>query len=340
MRALVVTNMYPTEATPGAGSFVAAQVESLRKLGIDIDVLHLRRLDAGRRVYRNLADRVRRLVAAHDPELVHVAYGGVMAATVTAAVRDRPVLVTFHGSDVLGGRGTSLVSTLSRRVGVLASRRAAHRAAGIIAVSQNVLAAIPSNVDRSRVWLVPNGVDLERFQPRDKLLSRQRLGWDSTRRHVLFPSSPDRPEKRYHLACAAVNCLLEQGVMVDLHVLDRVPYDEVALWLNAADAIVLTSAHEGSPVVVKEALACDVPVVSVDVGDVRERIDGVEGCSIAEPTPEDLARNLRRTLEFDGPIGGRSRVADASLELTAERVRDIYALLTNHARRLTSGPAG
>ena len=331
MRALVVTNMYPTAATPNAGPFVAAQVESVRELGVEIELLHLPRPEAGRRVYRDLAHRVRTVVGAVDPQIVHVAYGGIMAATVTHVVRDRPVLVTFHGSDLLGGRGSTWTSTLSRRVGVIASRRAARQAAGILAVSQNVVTALPASVDRSRVWLVPNGVDLERFRPRDAAECRRELGWEQGRRHVLFPSSPDRAEKRYHLAAAAVDGLRQEGLEVDLHALDRVPYDDVPRWLNAADVIVITSSHEGSPVVVKEALACNVPIVSVDVGDIRERIDGIEGCAVSEATASDLASSLRRTLEGGARIDGRSRIASLSLTETAIRVRDIYALLANGA---------
>jgi glycosyltransferase involved in cell wall biosynthesis len=320
--------MYPTATAPHSGAFVAAQVESLRRLGLEIEVLHFPRHDAGRRAYTHLTDRVRRSVAASDPHLVHAAYGGVMAAGVTSAVRERPVLITFHGSDLLGGRGSTLIRTISRRVGVAASRRAARRAAGIIAVAENVMTALPPGIERSRVWLVPNGVDLEQFRPRDKLACRQRLGWKAGR-HVLFPSSPTRFEKRFDLARDALERLRVQGFSADLHVLDGVPHHEVPYWLSASDAVLLTSAHEGSPVVVKEALACNVPVVSVDVGDVRSRIWGIDGCAITKATAEDIACGLRVTLDRGAPIDGRSRVLDLSLERTAVRIREIYAVVAD-----------
>src|SRR5215208_6859306 len=101
MHVLVVTNMYPTPEAPGEGAFVAAQVESLRELGLRIDVFHLPRPENGRGVYRGLSRKVSEAVAAEEPDLVHVAYGGVTAYVVTRAVRDRPVLVTYHGSDLL-----------------------------------------------------------------------------------------------------------------------------------------------------------------------------------------------------------------------------------------------
>jgi teichuronic acid biosynthesis glycosyltransferase TuaC len=336
VRALVVTNMYPTPAVPNAGPFVAAQVESLRKAGVEIDVLHLPRHEGGRGVYRRLGRRVRELVAAGDPDLVHVAYGGVMADVVTRAIRDRPVLVTFHGTDLLAGRAKGMLAALALRVGVHASRRAAGRAAGIIVVSPELDAALPGGIDRSRVWIVPNGVDLVRFRPLDKGECRAKLGWDPARRHVLFPAPPWRPEKRFALAQAAV-ARLDEGAGVELHALDGVPHDDVPVWLNAADAVLLTSSHEGSPVVVKEALACNVPVVSVDVGDIRDRISGVDGCFLAAPTPAELAEALRRALEHGPCTGGRERVADLSLERVAARVQRIYASLANGRAPRTGG---
>jgi len=329
VHALVVTNMYPTPAVPHAGPFVATPVESLRTAGVEVDVLHLPRHEGGRGVYRKLGKRLKALVAASDPDLVHVAYGGVMADAVTRAIRDRPVLVTFHGTDLLAGRANGVLAALALRIGVQASRRAAARAAGIIVVSPKLDAALPGRIDRSRVWIVPNGVDLARFRPLEKAECQRKLGWDPSLGHVLFPAPPWRPEKRFTLAQAALALVDEGGRGVELHVLDGVPHDDVPVWLNAASAILLTSTHEGSPVVVKEALACNVPIVSVDVGDVRDRISGVDGCFIAAPNPADLAQALGRALDQGRSIGGRERVADLSLELVAARVQDIYASLTN-----------
>jgi teichuronic acid biosynthesis glycosyltransferase TuaC len=331
MRALVVTNMYPTPTAPYSGPFVEAQVESLRAAGVDLDVLHLPRHELGRNVYLGLGKRVKQHVAASDPDLVHVAYGGVMADAVTRAIRDRPVLITFHGTDLLGGRSAGVLNAVSLRLNVFASGRAARRAAGVIVVSRTLLQALPPSLDQSRVWVVPNGVDLSRFQPRDRTECRRALGWDPARAHVLFPASPSRPVKRFALAQASVELMNGNGVDVELHALDGVPYDDVPTWLNAASAILLTSAHEASPVIVKEALACNVPVVSVDVGDIGERISGIDGCFVAASSPADLADKLSLALERREPIRGRERIEHLSLERIAAQVHGIYALFTNEA---------
>jgi len=327
MRVLTVTNMYPTPVLPHAGAFVAAQVESLRETGVEIEVWHLNRQQQGRAVYRGLAEKARRMVAAHEPDLVHVQYGGVLASGITGAVRNRPVLVSFCGDDLLGSAGHGLLDFVTGRANILASRRAAGRAAGIVVKSRNLFDALPRSVDRERVWIVPNGVDLSRFRPTDKRECQRKLGWDVERRHVLFPAPRDRPEKRFHLAEAAVSELDGTTPPTELHSLSGIEHAEVPMWLNAADVVLLTSSREGSPNAIKEALACDVPVVSVDVGDVSERLEGVAGCYLAEATPEDLARKLRLVLEGPGRVEGQARMSELGIERVAAKLRGIYETL-------------
>jgi glycosyltransferase involved in cell wall biosynthesis len=323
MRALIVTNMYPTPTAPTMGTFVADQVESLRDLGVGIEMVHLARRDNGRHVYRNLAQRIERAVGETKPDVLHVMYGGVTAEVVTRAVRDRPVVVSFCGSDVLGGDAKGIVQHVASRYSTFASRRAARRAAGIIVKSRNLYDALPEKIDRGKVWIVPNGVDFAHFHPRDQADCQRLLGWAEDRRHVLFPGLPTRPEKRFALAEAAISSL-DRTVRVELHALVGVPHDQVPIWINAADAVLLTSKHEGSPNAVKEALACNVPVVSTDVGDVRERLADIEGCFIADATPEDLAVKLALVLKNNRRLDAREQIDNLGLEVVARRIVDIY----------------
>jgi teichuronic acid biosynthesis glycosyltransferase TuaC len=324
LRVLVVTNMYPTSEKPAGGVVVEQQVQSLRKLGLDVEVLHLDRGSYGRRVYWKLPRDLRRAVEQGQPALVHVTYGGVMAFLATRAVRDRPVVVYFRGSDLLGSSADALPRRFTIHLGVRASRRAALRASGVMVDSENLRAALPRGAAEGNVWVVPSGIDLDRFLPLDQDECRAWLGWDSGRRHVLFPSPASRPEKRYSLAKAAVARLRATGCEVDLHELDGVAHADVPTWINASDAVLLTSTHEGSPNVVKETLACNVPIVAVDVGDVRRRLAGVTGCYVAAPTAEDLAAKLSLVLSAGGRVDGRSTLGDISLERTAERLCEIY----------------
>jgi glycosyltransferase involved in cell wall biosynthesis len=251
-------------------------------------------------------------------------YGGVMAATAARHVGRVPFVVSFCGNDLLGEGEVGARRRLVEGYAIVCSRRAARRADHVIVKSEALRAALPSGLDERRVSLLPNGVSLERFAPRDRAAARVELGWAADCRHVLFPSAPSRPEKRYRLARAAVDSLLARSAEeVELHVLDDVAPRDVPTWLNASDAVLLTSTHEGSPNAVKEALACDVAVVATDVGDVRERIAGVPGCVVAEATPEALADGLGVALAA-GRVPGREAVRPLALERVAEQLRSIY----------------
>ena len=327
MRILAVTNMYPTDAAPWAGTFVEQQIASLRRSGVTVDLLFVDRLGRGLRAYWGLAAEVRRRVRKIRPDLVHVMYGGWMSDVVTRALRDVPVVVSFCGSDLLGQREGGWIRRVAARYGVLASGWAALRAVAVIVKSESLRRALPSGLDPARVWLIPNGIDLDRFRPLDPARCREKLGWDPRMRHVLFPASPDNRVKRFPLAAAAVERLRQEGMPIEIHALRGVPHSEVPVWLNAADCLLLTSEHEGSPNIVKEALACNRPVVSVDVGDVRQRLAGVSGCVVSAADPGSLASSLAGALAAspsEGRPTGRSAVGELSLEVIAARVLGVY----------------
>lgn len=334
LRILAVTNMYPTEESPAAGIFVQQQVEGLRRIGLDVEVLFVDRLSKGAAVYATMIRDLRSAIASFRPHLVHVMYGGIMAERVTSHIRDRPVVVTYHGSDLLGSRAAGLARRGMARYGVWASRLAARRACGVIAVAHHLKQHLPREVEAGSLRVIPCGIDLQRFQPMDGDACRRRLGWDPEIFHVLFATGNDDPVKRPELARAAVGELRRRGVNARLDVLRGVAYDEVPMWLNASHALLLTSLTEGSPTIVKEALACDRPVVSVAVGDVVEQVQGITGCHIVEAAPGALAAALERVHQRREPIAGRTRMVEQSLERTAERVHDFYGEVLCRFRRM------
>lgn len=325
MLVLIVTNFYPTPSRPYLGTFVFDQVESLRAQGIDADVLHIRREAHGKSVYRNVGATVSEKARSVSPDVVHVMYGGVMAEIVTRVNVGAPVVVSFCGSDLLGGRLGGAGTRFREHAGKVASRRAARRARGIIVKSEELRAALPAGLDPGRIWTIPNGVDLDRFAPVDRLAARSALGWPPDEATILFPASPVRREKRYDLAQAAVSALQRLRPAARLRALDGVPHSDVPTWLNASDAVIVTSSHEGSPNVVKEALACSTPVVAVDVGDIRERISDITGCAVVPREPEALAVALQAALDAPRTDEGRRRVAELALPRVAERIADVYA---------------
>jgi teichuronic acid biosynthesis glycosyltransferase TuaC len=338
MRILAITNMLPTEQRPALGTFVEQQIRSLRDVGLDVDVLLVNRADKGMAAYFDLPKQFRMRFRSFQPDIVHVMYGGVMADLVTQAVTDVPTVVTFHGSDLFGENLSGLTRKLISRCGVWASMRAARRADGIIVVSSNLRSRLPNDIDEAKIRTIPCGIDLDRFKPLDQNECRDSLGWRSDVFHVLFPANSGDPVKRPELAKAAVDLVEHRGINIEMHELRGVPYQRVPLWINASDVLLMTSLHEGSPTIVKEALACNLPVVSVDVGDVAERVNGVDGCHLAMPNPRDLASRLLLVQAGRRRTQGREKIEGFSSAKIAGRLRSLYSeLLSSKGGSTSSG---
>ena len=324
MRILAVTNMYPVPEAPTLGMFVEQQIKGLRQIGLDVYVMYVNRFQKGMLVYVDLPSQLRVQIDRFQPDVVHAMYGGIMADQVTRTVRDRPTVVTFHGSDLLGQCLSGRLRNLIANYGVRASWKAARRSHRIVAVSKILQDALPDGVDRSKVRIIPNGIDLERFKPLDQDECRKRLGWDPGAFHLLFASNSGDPVKRPELAQVAVDYLQRQRIPAEMHYLRGIPNDQVPVWLNASNVLLLTSFHEGSPTIIKEALACNLPIVSVNVGDVSEHINGIEGCYIALPDPNDLAAKLFLVHCRKGRVVGRFKMREFSLERIACQLRIVY----------------
>lgn len=336
MRILAVTNVYPTREAPASGTFIEQQIKSLTEIGLKVDILFVNRAQDGMRSYLGVARKVREAVASFHYDVVHVMYGGVIADEVVRNVHRTPTIVSFCGSDLLGENLSGTVRKVISKYGIRASQRAAKRAAGIIVKSRNLYAALPADVDFSKVRIIPNGVDLRLFKPLDRGHCRKRLRWDENEFHVLFPTNSGDPCKRFWLANAAVEGLRNLGMPIQIHQLRGVPHCEVPIWLNASDVLLLTSLQEGSPNIVKEALACNLPVVSVDVGDVRQRIHGVEGCHLVSPDPGDLGLKLQMVLNGGRRVPGRSKMAELSLPRVALQLKRFYEDVGGSIRTLSA----
>ena len=324
MRVLVVTNLYPTKRSPSSGTFVEQQVQGLRRIGIEVDVLFLNRVEKGMMTYWGLRWALQSKLISFKPDIVHVMYGGIMAEVVSRLVVRQPTIVSFCGTDLLGGSFFSFLRWLTVRLGVWASQSAAKRVNGVIVKSENLVNALPKMIDSRMIWVIPNGIDLQRFHPLDRVEARRQLGWTDKAYHILVPGYPGHLRKRHDLAQAAVERLRNEGMNIELHLLFGMKHSDVPIWLNASNALLLTSIHEGSPNIVKEALACNIPVVSTDVGDVRERLHGIQGCYLILPDSQDVAEKIRLAVGGSCRVEGRRRMEDLSLESVARKLKDVY----------------
>ena len=332
MRILAITNIYPSAACPGRGVFVQEQVKGLCSIGLNVRVLFVDRRAEGPTTYYRLWSKVNQAVAEFEPDAIHVMYGGVMADQIARRHHVRPIVVTFHGSDLLGENLSGWARKIISRYGVYCSRRAAKAAEGVIVVARHLVGALNGAGAAGKVRVIPCGIDLERFKPMDPLVCKRRLGWSTGSFHVLFASSNGDPVKRPWLARAAVAQLSKADRPSEFHYLTAIPNVEVPVWLNASDVLLLTSMHEGSPTVVKEALACGLPVVSVDAGDVADRIQGIEGCHLAGPRPEELAAKLCLVQQRGKRLDCRTRLEELSIISVAHLLKRCYEDITRASR--------
>ncbi len=307
MRALVVTNMWPTADDLGFGVFVREQVEAVRNLGIAVDV-HFMDGRASRLNYLRAVPAVRRRLARGSYDLVHAHYvlAGLVAWLAGARRPGRPLVVTHHGVEVFAGWQAPIARWLTTR------------ADRTLVISRDMA----RHLGLGREAVLPCGVDTDLFRPGSPEIAREDLNLPANRVLVAWIGA-DRPEKRLWLAEATVDRLRQEVPNVELLVVTGQPHEEVPRYLQAANVLLVTSRWEGGPLVVKEALACDVPVVSTDVGDVRDLLADLRGCAVVEDTPDALANGLMQAIDH-GPVAGRPRIAAHASDRTAQRLVGIY----------------
>jgi glycosyltransferase involved in cell wall biosynthesis len=311
VKVLVVTSLYPTAEHPERGRFVADQVDSLR--GIDGVEVELFTFEPGGANYVKAGLELRRRHRGERFDIVH-AHHGLGGWTARMLGGDAPLVVTFHGTDLE-----------HPRVGPI-SRRLARQATLPATVSADLARRRIPGAGRSlQVAVLPTGIDLQRFRSIPRAQARAELGLDPAGRYLLFPADPARAEKRHDRAAS-----LATAVGAELLTYAATPPDRVPLYVNAAAAIVVTSEREGFGLAALEGLACDVPVLSTDVGIAPLALTGVDGCLCA---PFELGRwaefAAERLKSPDPRVSGRGRASLFGRDRMARRVFQAYGdLLT------------
>jgi glycosyltransferase involved in cell wall biosynthesis len=179
-------------------------------------------------------------------------------------------------------------------------------------------------LDSSNVTVIPCGIDLDGIKPIPVAEARQQLGLPLDKLLVVWVGDHRRAEKRYSMMEQSVDLVRRDMPEVELVLVSGLPHDVVPVYMSACDVLGLTSAHEGSPMVIKEAMACNLPIVSVDVGDVASVIGQTENCYLVEPTPEAVAEKLRLVLSNRQRTNGRSTIGSMDSDAIARRIVQVY----------------
>lgn len=297
--------------------FARRQMVALEQRGVSVENFFLSSRTSPRALLTEVR-HFRKVIRAFDPHIVHAHYGTV-TALFCALATTRPLIVSFRGSDL---NPTSDIGRIRSLAGRFFSQVSALRACQIICVSREL---------KDRLWLrsrsasiIFDGVDLSLFRPMAREEARRRLGWSQDSKLVFFNLGGRPAGKRLHLAEGAVAYARRTIPDVDLVPVSKVDPEKIPLYMNACDCLLLTSDWEGSPTVVKEALACNLPVVSVDVGDVRDLLGDVQPSWIGPADVEAIGKALVEILQGGSRSNGHMRADEMSERRTTNRVLALY----------------
>ena len=329
-RVLMVTGIYPTPERPHKGTFVKPIVDSLRADGHIVEIVHpnpthpmpLRYLSATLQVF------FKTLTGRYD--IVHGHYG--LWCLVARMQWTTPVVAAYLGDDLLGTVTADESISKKSLLVVRVSQWLCHHVEVVTVKSEQMKKA--SLIDDAVV--LADGIDFDLFQPMPRDEARTLLGWDASKYYVVFANNPTIPVKNFKLAQAAIERLRARGMEAELIVATGLPQSKVVQYINASNALILPSIAEGAPNVVKEAMACNVPVVATNVGDVEQVIAHTEGCSVCTRDAEAMAEGLEKALLHSERTTGRADILQSDHMVTLKRVLAMYAQAIDKKARKTN----
>ncbi len=305
MRVLFVSS---GNSRSGISPIVMNQALSLQKQGIEVDLFLIK--GRGIRGYLSNIPAFRRKCHENNYDLVHAHYFDSALVPTLSCIKI-PLIVSLMGSDVHESAVSRMLIKLF------------HRFSWAATIVKSADLKKKSGIKDAHI--IPNGIDLKKFQPMDKQEARAILSLDPEKKYILFLANPARPEKNFKLAEEAVGLLNDE--QVELLIVYGIENEKVALYLNAAEVVLLTSLWEGSPNVIKEAMACDRPLVSTDVGDIRTLLEGTEGSYVCKTDPKDVMEKIRLALKFGNHTKGRRKLVELGLDeiVIAKKLINLYS---------------
>jgi glycosyltransferase involved in cell wall biosynthesis len=264
--------------------------------------------------YLSNLSKLKRKIRVFQPDIIHCHYS-LSCILTSITFTGTPIVASLMGSDlyIFGKLKLFILRVLAR-----------YSWDKTIVKSKNLYRRL--GVETAHV--IPNGVNFDDFKVINKQEAQSILGWESKHKHIIFASYPDRIEKNFILAENSIKTLIDQKIKVELHFLNGINFSEMVYYYNAADVLLMTSLYEGSPNVIKEAMACNCPIVSTDVGDVKEILKNILGTFIVDSNTESVAEALGKALAFNSRTEGREMIKELDSKLIALKIIKIYESLT------------
>ncbi|MFM7682640.1 MAG: glycosyltransferase family 4 protein [Bacteroidota bacterium] len=310
MKILVVSRL---KSTNKISIITKRQMSSLERLGHELSYFSIDK--GGILGYLKALFKLRKKLKNRDFDVVHAHYS--LCGIISSLAGARNLVVSLMGSDVK----KSVFNDFFVRYFVK------NKWPKVVVKSDEMLASFQSHQTNSNETLVlPNGVDFNLFQPIDQKEAREKLGWNLDSKIVLFGSDPSRSEKRFDLAEKALNNLIDSKSQIELKCLYNIEPEDVPYYINGSDVVLLTSDREGSPNIIKEAMACNVPIVTTSVGDVKKVIGSTLGCEVVSVNQAEIIANALSEILSSTLIrtNGRENIQHLSDEHIAKSLIEFY----------------
>jgi len=310
MRVLFV---YRGEGNNGYNSVIDAQAASLLARGINLSLYPIR--NGGSRGYIQSYRHLKTYLRQNQFDIVHGHYS--YSAIIAALAHNGKTICSLMGSDIFEDpRWIRLITTFFNKF-----------------VWHKTI--VKSDAMKKRIEdavILPNGVDFEVFKPIDRSVAYQFTRFEKEKFNIIFiAENIEAKVKNYKLAREAINII--NATNIELHPISGVKQKDLVYYYNAADLYLMTSLTEGSPNVIKEAMACNCPIVSTDVGDVKDLVSSTDGCYITSHNPNDVADNIRKAMEFNSRTNGRENIRHLDSKHIADEMIKLYHEVIQENRR-------
>lgn len=300
--------LFVRSANSGIDPISTNQGESLKNSGVEVEYFDL--VGKGLLGYLKNIPLLRRRILDSKPDIIHAHYslcGYISVLTFTK----KPVICSLMGSDVAyGSRFTASILNL------FISRFWTET----IVKSNNLL----SKFKQKRLHVIPNGVNFDRFRQEDQIESKKILGWSPEKKYILFASNPSRPEKNYDLALEIMGKITDNKIDAEMVPLMNIDRKAIQTYFNAADLLLLTSYSEGSPNVIKEAMACNCPIVATDVGDIKEVVKDTRNCIVSNFNLNEMVNACINIMSDSTRSNGRTKIEHLDDKVIANKLISIY----------------
>lgn len=324
MKILLVTSQ-KTEASSIGNPVIVNLYNTFKEQNIEVDILKLESSNKILRLIELFFSLLKIRLFKNSYNVVNVHFGGI-SALISSLFFQKKLVVTYHGTDLHGGSPHSILQIFKSKANILASRIAAHNARYITIVSKNLLEFL-SIKSRKKTRIISTGVDYRKFYPLDRQSCKIKLGLDKNKKYIAFNDVSISKVKRLDLARAVESKLKHANY--ELLILSNLDSNVIIDYLNASEILLIVSDKEGSPNIVKECIACNVPVASFDVGDVYEFIDACgDGLKLNNKDPIFIADQIQNYLQNRKEIPFREKMKDRiSLPAIADKYLDLFKMI-------------